>query len=498
MGLAVMPQLVLAAEPDAVQAPTGASATAPHKAPSAAQEELDELKSIAQAPLSSARYSLRKIARTSTVTDARATAIRALAQRDPTSATARICARVLRIDVEAKVRRGGAECLGRLPEPIARTHTPVLVEALDDEDIDVATMAAWALSNVGGAEALGALAQRTTRETGVAATYFYDYTERHRIRHRLRYSEDASGYSDTYLVPSATKMYPLSSTGEAFLAVTWAALYAGSATWLTSGLYTTTYGGPLKNTAPFIGAGAFAIGALAGGTYSFLRADDLLSAHTFVQMGTLGTAAGFGLGAISTLGATNAALNMSTFGLAGSIAGTAIGVVMNETRQPSSGALALGAVAGFGSGFAFVGLASGYGWASRRVIGAGLFAGGVTGALTTLAVGDRQIGLLPSLGALVGGSLLAGVLVPISSVVSTLGNANDPALFFSPASGWTTVGSWAVGAVAGAGLTMLLPQTWDPFYEFDALKIQPPTISFLEHRLDPRQLTPVGVVQASF
>ncbi|HEY1097456.1 MAG TPA: HEAT repeat domain-containing protein, partial [Myxococcota bacterium] len=153
----------------------------------------DQLRLLAQRDIAAARPTLRRAARTAERAGTRALAVRLLATNDASVATARICARALRLDVDANVRRAGAECLGRVGPRLGAPHTPALLAALDDPALDVVTMAGWGLANVGDAAAIGALNSRVTHPDVRVGRLFHGYTLRLRERLGLTYAGSNDG-----------------------------------------------------------------------------------------------------------------------------------------------------------------------------------------------------------------------------------------------------------------------------------------------------------------
>src|SRR5690606_22781069 len=86
-----------------------------------------EVRSLLDADVRTARPILRRAARTALDPNVRALGLLVLVRTDPGRATARICARALRIDPAARVRRAGAECLGRLSSEASSSQTPSLL-----------------------------------------------------------------------------------------------------------------------------------------------------------------------------------------------------------------------------------------------------------------------------------------------------------------------------------------------------------------------------------
>lgn len=430
-----------------------------------------ELARLAEQDLATARPLLRRTARSAASAATRALAVRLLGTHDPGSPTARICARALRVDVEAGVRRAAAECLGRLGPEVAGPHTPALVAALGDGNIDVVTMAGWALANVGDAPAITAVGERARHPDPRVARLFLGYAERMQARLGLvteapveEIERDPDGRRvvppGTILVTQAHGLDLAASTG-------WLGLYGGVVGWYHGAFLLSAHGGETgADAAALAGLGGAAVGAALASAYAFTRADTLPLAHTVVQMGTLGTFAGFGAGLLSGFPPTSsvAAANLS---FAGTVAGTAAGIALVEARPPTVGALGVGVVSGLSVGTAAGALWSGYGIDTQFAIGAALLAGSVAGAAGTLATADLDIGLFPLAGAAAGTLLGAGVGAGAFYALEPNG--------FTEATGWGIAGTTLAGTALGAVGGLLLPRDIDPLLQPE-LKLFPPVL----------------------
>jgi hypothetical protein len=442
-----------------------------------------------------ARPVLRRVARTAGEPSMRAKALLILARRDASRATARICARVLRIDPDAIVRRTAAECLGRLPRVYASAQTSALVAALNDENVDVVTMAGWALANVGEPEALGSVSGAVKHPDRRVGRLFLDYSDRLRTRHGLRwgayYDEDEDGDPQFRVVPAPGRLIAQVGGVEVTAATGWVALYGGMAGWLHGGLFVAAYGGTLwQNLSPLTAMGGAVAGMVAGGTYAFFRADDLVRAHTVVQLGTMGTMIGYGAGVLSGCPPASG-LNVASWGLAGTVVGTGLGVALVETLNPTPGALALGATVAFGAGVGFGGLALSSRFSVGSTAGAAMLTGGLMGGLTTVAVAPYRIGLLPSIGATLGGVVLASVAGVTMGVYESIQLQQELEFPFTAGSGWAIAAGYAGGAIMGGVGALLLPESWDPLLG-GWVELDPPSIAMLQNPRDPRNPLPVA------
>jgi hypothetical protein len=430
-----------------------------------------ELARLAQQDIAAARPVLRRSARSAASLATRALAVRLLATYDPGTATARICARALRVDVEPGVRRGAAECLGRLGPEVGGPHTPALVAALGDGNIDVVTMAGWALANVGDAPAIAAVAERTRHPDVRVSRLFLGYAERMQARLGL-YTEargdeverDAEGRR---LIPPGYLLVAQAHGLDLAVSTGWLGLYGGVLGWYHGAFLLSAHGGQAGADASALGGlGGAAVGAALASAYAFTRADSLPLAHTVVQMGTLGTFAGFGAGMLSGFppASSVAAANLSA---AGTLAGTAAGIALVEARPPTVGALGLGMVTGLSVGTATGALWSGYRLGPQFSIGASLLVGSVAGAASTIAAADLDIGLFPLAGAATGGLLGAGASAAVFYGVEPNG--------FTEATGWGIASATLAGTALGAVGGMLLPRDIDPLLKPE-LQLFPPLI----------------------
>ncbi|MCC7110767.1 MAG: HEAT repeat domain-containing protein [Deltaproteobacteria bacterium] len=433
-----------------------------------------ELERLAEQDLNAARPLLRRAARSAPAFTTRALALRLLASHDASSATARICGRSLRIDPDGLVRRSAAECLGRLGAELGGGQTPALVAALSDGNLDVMTMAGWALANVGEASALGEVAARMKHEDPRVARLFVGYAERMTARLGLDYrpktAESPRDAEGRRLVPGGLALTTQASGLDMAASTAWLGLYGGITGWYHGAFLLSAHGGTAGAQAAALGGlGGAALGAAAASTYAFTRADSVPLAHTVVQLGTFGTLAGFGAGMLTGAppSAGVAAANLSAVG---TLAGTALGVALVETAPPTLGALGAGVVAGLATATATGALAASYEQSGFGSAGAGLFCGSLAGAGTTLALRDLDVGLFPLAGAAVGSMAGAGG----AGAVFALAEAGNP----SEAQGWGVLAGTAVGAALGAAGGLALPKEWDPLLARD-LEILPPTVSLL-------------------
>jgi hypothetical protein len=431
----------------------------------------DELARLAETDIQGARAILRRSARSNPAPASRALALRLLATHDASTATARICARSLRIDIDAVVRRGAAECLGRMEPDVGGAHTPALVAALDDGSLDVITMAGWALANVGDAPAIGDVAKRGAHTDPRIAKLFLGYAERMRERLGLVYQanidEEVRDAAGNRLAPSGYALVSQAHGLDVAAGTGWLGLYGGVMGWYHGAFLPSAHGGRVgAEAAWFGGLGGAAIGAAAGTVYGFTRADSLPLAHTVVQLGTVGAFAGFGAGLLSGVPPTSgvASANLS---LAGTLAGTAAGIALVETKPPTLGALGVGLVSGLSFGTAAGALFRGYGALDQPSIGAALLIGGTASAVGTMATADLDIGLFPLAGSTVGAMAGAGV----GSVCALIAEPNG----FTEATGWTIAATTLTGAGAGAVVGLLVPRHLDPLLNHE-LELFPPAV----------------------
>jgi len=457
---------------DAVADPAGVPAPLP-PLPSA-----DELQRLAERDIGQARGSLRRAARTGDTGALRALALRLLATHDASVATARICARSVRLDDDAAARRAGAECLGRLGPRLAAPHTPALVAALDDPSLDVLTMAGWALANAGDAASIGPLTARATHEDVRVAKLFYGYAERLRDRLGLRYegtdpttpprpSDDAP----TAIPPGVVLAFPAASIDSA-AATGWLGLYGAMVGWIHGPLLMSAHGGLAGAEAGALaGLGLSAFGAAALSGYGFARADSLHLAHTVVQLGTMGGLAGYGAGQLSAVGPASgvASANLS---MVGTLVGIGAGMAFVEVAPPGPGALAAGAAVGGTVGVTAGTLAASYRYPFNQSLGVMLLAGSVTGAATTALLHGQDVGLFPVAGATLGAGLGAGTAAIVATAVE------PDTVVSTERSGWLVLSGVAAGAAVGGVLGWMAPTEHDPFLE-GTLKLNPPTIGVL-------------------
>ena len=437
----------------------------------------DELRVMAQRDIGLARAPLRRAARTATSATTRSLAVRLLATNDASVATARICARAMRLDVDANVRRGGAECLGRVGPRLGAPHTPALLAALNDRVIDVVTMAGWALANVGDAAAIGALNVRVGHDDVRVGRLFYGYSERLRERLGLRYS----GANDGTVAPRASTDAPTAVPPGVVLSfgadgldtaasTAWLGMYGAMLGWVHGPLMLSAHGGPVgaeNGTLAALGLGA--VGAAVLSAYGFSRADRLPLAHTVVQLGTLGTLAGYGAGQLSAVGPSSGVMS-ANLSLLGTIAGTGLGMAMVESAPPTMGALAAGMTAGVGVGVMGASLTSSYGYPFNQSLGALLLTGSVAGAATTVLLNEQNIGLFPVAGAAAGMMLVGGG----AGVVGSSLDGVTP----TETTGWLIVSGIAAGAAAGGIIGWMAPRDHDPLLA-GTLKLDPPSLAVL-------------------
>lgn len=416
------------------------------------------LTTLAAGNIDEARPVLRRSARSAPSAVSRALALRLLAQHDGSAATVRICMRALRIDDSPLVRRAGAECLGWLGPPMSAFATPALVAALDDSDIDVVTMAGWALAVAGDSSCISAVAARTTHPDGRVALLFSTYTRRLLVRLELVPLEpmgrarDAAGRE---LVPPGATLNEARRDLEQAISVGWLGLYGASVGFLHGASLMTAHGGSGgTNAAGLAGLAGAALAAAAASGHALATAERLVQAHTIVHFGVAGTLAGWGAGILSGF-PPSSAVSAANLSFVGTLAGTAAGYAMATAQTPSPGALGAGLATGLAGGVALGALWRGYGLASNFTMGVSLLGGSTAAMLGTLAFADTEVGLFPVAGALAG-TLIgsgAGAMASIGPSASVLGNE---------AAGWTVAGATVAGAAAGVIVGLALPRRLDP------------------------------------
>jgi hypothetical protein len=479
----------------------------------------EELQRLAASDIAAARATLRRAARTSPSSSTRALALRLLATNDAGSATARICGRALRVDVDPLVRRAGAECLGRLGTRFGAPQTPALVAALGDPALDVVTMAGWALAAVGDAGAIGAVAARASHHDPRVAALFRGYAGRLKDRFGLSPppmnapptvgavrsgdavpspttgttgpSADAS--APTAVPPGVALTFPARSVDSA-AATGWLGLYGAMAGWLHGSLLVAAHGGPAgAQVGPLAGMGMSALGATAMTGYAFTSADSMPQAQTVVQFGTLGTVVGYGAGQLVGFPPVSAVAS-ANLSAVGTLVGTGLGMAFVAHNEPTMGALAAGVAATLMTGAAGGALTSSYGYPFNQTLGAALVTGGIAGAATTTLLARSDIGLFPVAGATLCGLVLGGGGALVMAAVEPGLAAGRPQ---SEATGWVVLSSIALGAALGGAAGMFAPADVDPF-RAGTLRLQPPTVAFVPGQGVRPDATPVAVLSGSF
>jgi hypothetical protein len=451
----------------------------------------DDLRLLAADDIGVARSPLRRAARTAPSGATRALAVRLLATNDASLATARICARTLRLDVDVEARRAAAECLGRLGPKLSGPQTPQLLAALNDPAIDVVTMAGWALSNVGDAAAVGPLAERISHPDVRVGRLFHGYSERLRDRLNLRYGADitpGSASAPTSVPPGGVLAFGANNL-DAAASTAWLGIYGAMVGWLEGPLVVAAHGGTAGgDAAPLAALGVGAITGAAMSAYGFARAPHLPLAHTVVQFGTFGTLAGYGAGQLAKNGAPAGVLSADAAVL-GTLLGTGVGMILVETAPPSMGALAAGMTAAVGVGAAGATLTAANGDAFDKSLGALLFAGSVAGAGTTLLLGQQDIGLFPVVGAAAGFGVGAGAGIVVASSAAGSG--------FTDQSGWIVVAGMLAGAAGGGVLAAQLPGDLDPLLS-GRLKLNAPSLAVLPALGGNTQPAAVAMLSGAF
>src|SRR5205823_1057431 len=138
---------------------------------------------------------------------------------------------------------------GRLGADVGGPHTPELVAALTDTNLDVITMAGWAVANVGDAAAIGALAQLTHHNDDRVARLFIGYAERMRARLGLMYEakpEETVEHDDkgNRLVPPGIVLVTQAHGLDLAASTGWLGLYGGIVGWYHGAFLLSAHGGP--------------------------------------------------------------------------------------------------------------------------------------------------------------------------------------------------------------------------------------------------------------
>ena len=149
----------------------------------------------------------------------------------------------------------------------------------------------------------------------------------------------------------------------------------------------------------------------------------------------------------------------------------------------------MGMAVGFGAALSSGAVAGGYNIGSQASVGIAMLSGGSMALLSTTLIGPHEIGLLPSVGATVGG--ISGALVT-SIAMSIIESAQLTGPVFTEGAGWGVAAGYALGAVAGASTALFIPDRYDPL-KVGSLKLDLPTIGAVA---DVRKLgQPLAVAQ---
>ncbi len=455
----------------------------------------DELRALADKDIGAARAPLRRAARTAPLPATRALALRLLATADASTATARICARALRLDDDALVRRSGAECLGRVGARLASPHTAALAGSLQDPSLDVITMAGWALASVGDAGSVHEVVALVSHPDPRVARLFRGYAERMRDRlglsDALKTSEPApASTSDqpTAVPPGVALTFPARGIDVA-ASTGWLGVYGAMAGWFHGPLLLAAHGGEAGANAGSLAAlGLAALGAASLSGYGFARADSLPLAHTVVQFGTLGAMAGYGGGQLVGFAPTSAVAS-ANLSLVGTLVGTGVGIAFVELDPPTLGALSAGMSASILVGASAATLASSYGYPFDQSLGVMLVTGGVAGGAATALLSRQDIGLFPVALSGLGGLALGG-----GSALLMYGVEGTSA---TEATGWVILSGFAVGTALGGAAGWALPRELDPLLA-GTLKLNPPTLALLPPGGPRREATPIAMISGSF
>lgn len=451
-----------------------------------------ELRQLADSDIGAARTPLRRAARTANNPTTRALALRLLATSDPSTATARICARALRLDEDASVRRSGAECLGRLGVALAEAHTPALIGSLQDPSLDVVTMAGWALANVGTAGAVGDLVALISHPDPRVGPLFRGYSQR--MRDRLGLSAAAKPKDGPAIKPSdaLTAVPPgvaltlLAHGTDIAVATAWLGLYGAMVGWFHGPLLLSAHGGgDGANAGSLAGLGLAAVGAASMSGYALSRADSLPLAHTVVQLGTLGAIAGYGAGQLVGFAPTSAVAS-ANLALTGTLVGTAMGMAFVELDPPTMGALSAGMAASVIVGVSAGTLAGSYDYPFDQTLGVMLVTAGVAGGAATTLLARQDIGLFPVAGAGLGSMVGGGLAALLSTSFEE-----------SEATGWTILSGFAVGTAVGGVVGQLLPKDLDPLLA-GTLRLNPPSLGLAPAAGARRDATPMAMITGRF
>ncbi|MCP4498763.1 MAG: hypothetical protein GY822_02205 [Deltaproteobacteria bacterium] len=467
------------------------------RAPPALPSNAD-LKALTEAPRF-AKNVFRRVARTSPDAGQRAYALRVLAVRSPRTATSHICARSLLLDDSNRVRRSAAECLGRLPSRYGEPRTPALLSALSDDDIDVVTMAAWALANVGGPEALAPLVEGTRHKDPKVAKLFYTYAERLRVRQGMDYSmgpnKKIKRGNRLRLVPAPSEMFGQLNAIERTVSTGWLALYGGMSGWAHGGLLTAAHGPKSKELSLLSAVGGVIVGGGLAGAYGFFMAPTLQEAHTVVQLGTMGAITGFGAGLLSDRNPT-AGVNAASLSALGTLVGAGTGVLLNMGGPPSRGALASGFAVSLGTSAAALGISLGLGLRDTESYGLILAAAGISGTMTTILVGKKEVGLRAPVFGTVGGVVAASAVAGL--FFTGEGGQVNGEFPLQTGSGIAVAGAYVLGAATGAVLALLyIPADLDPFLS-TSVKVNPPSFAVIQDAADPKKQTPMAMLSGRF
>ncbi|MBM4282841.1 MAG: hypothetical protein FJ137_19515 [Deltaproteobacteria bacterium] len=467
-----------------------------------------ELERIAHEDIAVARPLLRRAARTASAPATRALTLRLLATRDAGTATARICARALRLDGDALVRRAGAECLGRVGGRFASAHTAALVAALADPDLDVVTMAGWAAAAVGEAGAIRSVAALASHPDDRVAALFRGYAHKLRDRYGLSAAPSATApgrpppsmlaSSDASTDPNAPTAAPPgvaltlpARSVDVGVSTAWLGLYGTMTGWLHGPLLVAAHGGPAGGeVGTLVGLGLGTAAGAALSAYGFATADTLPRAHTIVQLGTLGALAGYGAGQLVGFPPISgvASANLATVG---TLAGVGLGMAFLAGQEPTMGALAAGVAASVATGTAGGVLAASYGYPFHQTLGVTLATGGIAGVAATTLLSRADLGLFPVAGATLGAMVAGGAgTLLMANVEPGLGTGRPQ----TESTGWVVLSSIALGAALGGAGGTWLPATVDPF-RAGTLRLLPPTVGVLPGagvRAEPVTMAMVG------
>ncbi|MFZ9889050.1 MAG: HEAT repeat domain-containing protein [Myxococcota bacterium] len=446
------------------------------------------------APTATRRYELRRGARSDPDASVRAAALRSLAQEDPTVATGRICVRALRADEAPSVRRAAAECLGQLPLPLATSHTAALIGALQDEHVDVVTMAAWALGRVGDPAARVAVLRLRThpdsRGVTLAAEYEALLVARHGALTQPTPSTSVQSGADDELARRAqVEARAQTRAAEVLASAAWLSVFGGMSGWVYGGMLGAAHLGDAGAFASLGALGGALGGAAAGGAFALGRRPSLLSGLLLSELAAFGGIAGYGLAALASAPAQRGK-NLANFSATGALLGTGLALVVDRGNGPLATRLAAGLGATVGTGTAAGLLVFGVGGDAIESAASALLAGGSAGLLAVVVSPRAEEGVTGWMGAVLGGSTLACIS---GLVVASMGQYVLPQEAVLRGTALATVAGGASGALAGTLFARRVLQEHDPFLAVAISRMSPRILFALDRTNMARALPLLGV-----